>query len=782
MANEKKTANQKKINDSLDLLNRQVSDLYTTTYSTTTTSDDLRSQLSDKLDDAIKKSTEEDSDIQNLSNTSKIIMKLMKPETNTASAKLNRSFGKGTGDDISALFQDSSIQASLMDTYAKTKWITELDNEFDLICKYMPKLQVALDIKRDAVLCSDSYTKEFLNVRPKYENPTSSKNAAITANIDEMIKKYDLSNRAEKWYENTSKYGEQFVYCVPYSSAFAELMKRRKNTGYANTFNHESTIYSNDKSTKKPKANAVASTTENGDICIKVNLDTSMLIESAVANEYYLRTHKSKVNKRFRGLSESYSIINETGESFNDHLKKNGKNSTEVKFDNTIGDSIEWEDDKAASDGLIDPNEDKDYKINLNGAVLTDIKHDRIIPIYIDDILFGCYYIRYNADQDIDINSTGNITGYNSVTGMFSDGPIGGSSTYDEDEINQKDMLLRTLAANVSKNIDAAFINSNVDLKRELYLLLKFNDKYNQLSHTPDLDIVFIPSDDIHHLKFNDDPITHRGISDLWNSLVSAKQWIMLNTTSVLGWTTRGFDRRVYYVKQSLDTNTAQSLLNVVTTIKKGNFGIRQMESVNNILNIVGRFNDFVIPVGPNGEAPITFDTQAGQQFDFPQDLMGNLEESAVNATDVPLEIVNSSTSMDFAVRYTMTNAKLLRNVLKRQAKMEEFLSTIFTKIYKFEYNEDVELNVNLPIPAFLSMTQGSQLLQTAMQYADSITEIEMANEEDEAKQAFKKQVIRRLIPSYLSDSDIEEIRNTIKMNNNIDHSMDGLNPGDLAD
>ena len=161
---------------------------------------------------------------------------------------------------------------------------------------------------------------------------------------------------------------------------------------------------------------------------------------------------------------------------------------------------------------------------------------------------------------------------------------------------------------------------------------------------------------------------------------------------------------------------------------------------------------------------------------------MGNLEESAVNATDVPLEIVNSSTSMDFAVRYTMTNAKLLRNVLKRQAKMEEFLSTIFTKIYKFEYNEDVDLNVNLPIPAFLSMTQGSQLLQTAMQYADSITEIEMANEEDEAKQAFKKQVIRRLIPSYLSDRDIEEIRNTIKMNNNIDHSMDGLNPGDLAD
>ena len=199
-------------------------------------------------------------------------------------------------------------------------------------------------------------------------------------------------------------------------------------------------------------------------------------------------------------------------------------------------------------------------------------------------------------------------------------------------------------------------------------------------------------------------------------------------------------------MKQSLDTNVAQSLLNVISTIKKGNFGIRQMESVNNILNMVGRFNDFVIPIGPNGDPPIQFDTQSGQQFDFPQDLMANLEESAVNATDVPLEIVNSSTSMDFAVRYTMTNAKLLRNVLKRQAKMEAFLSDIFTKIYKFEYNEDVELTVNLPIPAFLSMTQGSQLLQSATQYAESITDIEMNGEQDEAKNAFKKLVIRKLI------------------------------------
>lgn len=547
MANDK-NANQRKINNSLDLLDRQVNDLYRTTYSTTNTSEELKSQLSDKLDDAIKKSTQEDGDIQNLSNTSKIIMKLMKPENNGASNKLNKSFGKGVGDDISVLFNNAGVQASLMDTYAKTKWITELDNEFDLICKYMPKLQAALDIKRDAVLCSDSYTKEFLNVRPRYENPTSSANAAISSNIEEMIKKYDLSNRAEKWYENTSKYGEQFVYCVPYSSAFQELLKRKNNTGYAATIQHESTISSNKNSKPNVTANAVVN--EAGEISIKVNFDTSKVIIEAVEKEQYVRKNRAAVNPKFRGLSESF-IITESNDKFEDHLKKNGK-STEVNFDNTIGDTIDWEDDRTAANGLVDPNgTDSTAKISLNGAVLTDIKHDRIIPIYIEDTIFGGYYIRYSEDQDIDINSIGNITGYNSVTGMFDNGPIGAqSSNYDEDEVNNKDMLLRSLAANISDKIDAAFINANVDLKKELYLLLKFNDKYNQLAHTPDLDIVFIPADDIHHLKFNDDPITHRGISDLWNSLVSAKQWIMLNTTSVLGWTTRGFDRRIYYVKQ----------------------------------------------------------------------------------------------------------------------------------------------------------------------------------------------------------------------------------------
>jgi hypothetical protein len=118
-----------------------------------------------------------------------------------------------------------------------------------------------------------------------------------------------------------------------------------------------------------------------------------------------------------------------------------------------------------------------------------------------------------------------------------------------------------------------------------------------------------------------------------------------------------------------------------------------------------------------------------------------------------------------------MTNAKLLRDVLKRQLKMETCCNIIFTKLYRFEYNENENLDVTLPVPAFLGMTQGSQLLNTAMQYADSITEVEMSGKADEAKSMFKKRIIRKLVPSYLSDEDINNIKDNVAMDLLIDKS-----------
>ena len=754
----------KRLNDLLDHLDKQTSDLYRSTYYSNDISDTVYDDVMNDLDTAIRKATDGDQEYQNMSNVSKLLEKISAKDGITST--LIDNFGKNNDNDITNIFQNNEMVASLMDTYAKTKWITELDNEFDTICKYMPKLQIALDIKRDAVLCSDSYSKEFLTIKPMNEDPKSTTNASIQTNIEDMKKKYKLEENVETWYEDAAKYGEVFVYCVPYNVALGELLKRKKNTSYALT---ESNIRIGDivpKNKLKASASIVYNESNNAPI-IKITLDKSKVIGSIVENNYYLR--KNSGDDELKGLSEMYnSYIEESDESFESHMKKSGDN-IEIKFDKTIDDTLTWEDDSTSSDGLANSsNKEKDTKLNLNGAILKVIRHDRIIPVYIEDTMFGCYYFEYDEDESLDINANSSVQGYSSITSMFNNGIVS-SNDRDIDKLNG-DQILRTIAGKISQDIDAKFINANADLKKEIYLMLKYNDKYNQIDKTMLMNVTFIPADDIHHLKFRTDKETHRGISDLWDSLVAAKEWIVLNVTSILGWITRGFDRRVYYVKQSLDTNVAQSLLNVIATIKKGNFGIRQMESVNNILGVLGRFNDFVIPVGPNGDPPIQFDTQPGQDFNFPSELMQNLEESAVNEI-VPIEIVNSSTGMDFAVRYTMTNAKLLRSVLKRQFIIETFCANLFNKIYKFEYGSSINLEVILPPPAFLSMTQGTQLLQNATQYADAIVDVEMYNESDEAKAMFKQRIIRKLAPTYLNDDEINSIKNQIKIDMSIKKS-----------
>ena len=104
--------------------------------------------------------------------------------------------------------------------------------------------------------------------------------------------------------------------------------------------------------------------------------------------------------------------------------------------------------------------------------------------------------------------------------------------------------------------------------------------------------------------------------------------------------------------------------------------GMRQIESMNNILNIVGKYNDYVIPVGPSGDAPIQFDIMQGQDINTPTDMMEKMEEAAVNPI-MPYEMVNGTYQQDFAVHYTMSNTRLLRSVFTRQRKTENFYSKI---------------------------------------------------------------------------------------------------------
>ena len=211
-----------------------------------------------------------------------------------------------------------------------------------------------------------------------------------------------------------------------------------------------------------------------------------------------------------------------------------------------------------------------------------------------------------------------------------------------------------------------------------------------------------------------------------------------------------------------METNISQTLLNVINQIKKSNMGMRQIESMNNVLNLVGRFNDYVIPVGQNGDSPIQFEVMQGQQIETNTELLDRLYNLSVGSI-VPRELINAMENLDFAAQITSTNIQFLRKVYARQTIVEEFLSDLFTTIYNFEYGENITIKCKLPTPIFLQLSNINQILQNNRDYAQTLSELEYSfdqSEDAQQKQAlFMKNLTRYNLASYIKLDEIDRIK-----------------------
>lgn len=135
---------------------------------------------------------------------------------------------KESGKSLESLINDSQvIEAGLMGFINNTTTVFDYDNKIDTILKYMPRLQEALDTRKDNVLSADHFSKDYINI-------TSSNITNDSETYNEHIKfikeTYKFQDLTDEIYEQASKYGEAFVYVVPYKKAVARLLKQKNNT------------------------------------------------------------------------------------------------------------------------------------------------------------------------------------------------------------------------------------------------------------------------------------------------------------------------------------------------------------------------------------------------------------------------------------------------------------------------------------------------------------------------------------------------------------------------
>lgn len=682
---------------------------------------------------------------------------------------------KGNVEEFERIFGDNEFINNLSSTYLDNRWVKVLDDEIDEVVRYMPKLQEALDTIKDNVLSSDSFSKDYLNLESKLV-PTRETEEQFARNIKDMKERYNMLKLTSDIYENVSKYGEVFVYCVPYGKAISRLMERKNSNNGRNIKVRtnlessnviiESDVYEFEPISVNSNEYKLSEASDNFNIDIEVE---NGIISSVIESERLAR--EKRIAVREQSLTEQYlielalqgdsvitegidSIVND-GKAYtfdntmNGDLELGAKLPSHHKFDKTLHDDMELPNqDDTTVDGLYDSNKRKSNINGMNGCIVKILKRERVTPIILNDICLGYYYFELDDNTALfeDRYTTTGVV--NTITGLRNNGRAEALNY-----MNRREELLRSVANNLAEKIDNKFINDNQDLKKEIYYILKYNDSFNAAAgSTNNIRVSYIPPEDIHHIYFELDENTGRGISDLSLSLIPAKLWVAIYITNCLAVMTRGNDKRVYYVRQSVESNISKTLLKTINEIKKSNFGIRQIENINSVLNITGRFNDYIIPRGADGQSPIEFEVMPGQQIEIKTDLLNLLEESAINVTGVPIEIIQNRQSPDYAMQLTMSNSKFLRFVYTRQGEFQKAIAPLYTKIYDIEYSCNEQITVTLPPPLFINVTNTNQLIVNTSDYCDNITNIVMADEQDDiVKAKFAKELKIYHLGSYLN-------------------------------
>ena len=744
--NKKQTTN-RFISKLSDTVQNSLDNLYSKTY---------YSQPSNKQDlDAIKNKLDSSIDnivLDNISNTGKGTMSTLYSRMQQNAPKLGGANDEN-GKKLEELINDNRvIESGLMGFINNTTTVFDYDNKIDTILKYMPKLQEAIDTRKDNVLSADHFSKDFINI-------TSSNISNDSETYSEHIKfikdTYKIQELTDEIYDKASKYGEAFVYTVPYKKAVARLL-RNKNNIRADLNIKESTIITESGTISMdelPKDITPDFLHEAGLENIKLECSTG-IINSIVENTMKFEKAVNSLNEmslNYEGANFSEETILETAENIRDVVKG--------RFDKTIKDDLSFDGfDDRGQDGLVDKDTNKkkskdDKYINVPGTIIKILERKHVIPIYIEEYCFGYYYIEvdgpYNPVGDYDKmqDPTMALKGSNSIL----------STNSMMDQSQKQNNIIRYISNQISNFIDAKFINANQDLRNEIYTVLKYNYDNNS-SHMNKIRVTFIPPDDMEHVYFQMNKDTHRGISDLNKSMFPATLYCAEYITHSIWNMTRAQDKRVYYVNQTVDTNISKTLLNTINQIKKGNFGIRQIENINHILNITGMFNDYIIPRGPGG-SPIDFEVMQGQQVEYQSEFMTALEEMAVNATDVPMEMIQMRNSVDYASQLTMSSSKFLRKVYNRQSKFQKNLTRIFNKIYNNEFDDNITLTVMLPPPMFLNITNTNQMMTNVNEYSQSVALLLLdPDEEDSTKNEVIREINKYNLGSYLNIPELEDI------------------------
>ena len=674
-----------------------------------------------------------------------------------------------------------------------------LRQDIDMLISQIPEWATAVTLARDSICEADIATGKIARTikfdNEKLEKDTDSEAYLhIMSKIEDVEKRLEFDAKLKHDIRDALEYGEGgYEYVVPYAKVFSDLYKYRINNktdsgnnrlidtssslmGYGSGFGESVEISLKDTiiqervvENNKGKVETYTEQklfTEAEILEIRPDYHRVKSFEEVgekVSEENKKQTEEDKkfdafveqVSERIRFISGKDVALPVIEESAFDleaayETKYRETRENDVNKVTTFFESVMDENGHNGGDTM-EVGITKQFE-NIKGVYIRSLPSTKMIPIRIDRTIVGYYYIsdKTRPDQNGERKNTA-LTGYTLR-----------SPSIGQDTFSPEQMFYEKLATKIINNFDLKFMRDNIALHKQIVTILEAHNFNETL-----LRFVFIPAEYVIGFAINKDG-TGRGHSMLEPGLPVARMYMFLKLYSLLYQINNSQIRVINMRTSGIDKNIKQI---AQATIRK--FTDRRV-TPNDIFNYrssmpkISGCSELLMPVGPNGIAPIEITNIPSADAPISNDLLDLFKNEAINAQPVPANMVlGSMNEMDFAKEVEVGNTKLNTFVGSCKIDLNPDITRFYKRVLRWETDIDpiiiATMEYILKTPAIKHGNITSDMISNFKTIADTVIEVYLTKEErgkdDDSKTVMevKKELLSEFVPD-LDPVHIEEI------------------------
>ena len=361
---------------------------------------------------------------------------------------------------------------------------------------------------------------------------------------------------------------------------------------------------------------------------------------------------------------------------------------------------------------------------NIKGVYIRILPATKLIPIRIDRIVIGYYYISdlTRPEQAGERRNSG-LSGYTLK-----------SPSIGYDQFSPDQMFCERLANKIINNFDLKFMHDNASLYQQIVAILE-QHKFNESM----LRFVFIPAEHVQQFTINKDGIG-KGHSMLEPGLVTARMYMFLKLYSIL-YQINNSQIRVYNVRQSgMDKNYRQFIQTIMKKFADRRITASDIFNYRSSIPKVSGSSELILPMGTSDKPPVTFETIEAASAPINNDLLENLKNEAINATPVPSAMVQGAMSeLDFAKEVELANTRFMSMVSSYKIDFNNDITKMYRKILRWETDIDPQLlktlRFSLQMPTAKTLSVTSDMIGNFNSLKDLIFEIFLTKAEQKEKE-----------------------------------------------